>query len=86
MTVLQYERVLKNSLVLKFASGTLSKSQLNNQFINNFQQTFPGDLLPLSYKVLSTLNIDHKDLQDLTKLKQIVENLSNTFQHRQIMI
>ncbi|KAG8202476.1 hypothetical protein GWM34_02633, partial [Candida africana] len=75
LTVLQYERVLKNSLVLKFASGTLSKSQLNNQFINNFQQTFPGDLLPLSYKVLSTLHIDHKDLQDLTKLKQIGRKL-----------
>lgn len=75
LTVLQYERVLKNSLVLKFASGTLSKSQLNNQFINNFQQTFPGDLLPLSYKVLSELNIDYKDLQDSTKLKLVGRKL-----------
>ncbi|EMG50206.1 SRP72 Signal recognition particle subunit SRP72 [Candida maltosa Xu316] len=75
LTVLQYEKILKNSIMLKYASGTLSTSQLNNAFIGDLQQKFPGDVSPLSYKLLLKLDIDYKDLQDTKNLRIIGRKL-----------
>lgn len=75
LTVLQYETILKNSMMLKFLTGTLSQSQLNNQLINEFNKKFCGDVLPLSYKLMLKLNIDYKDLQDSSKLTVVGRKL-----------
>lgn len=67
LTVLQYETILKNSMMLKFLTGTLSGSQLTNQLFKEFNEKFCGDVLPLAYKILLKLDIDFKDVQDSSK-------------------
>ncbi|KAG7663882.1 SRP72 [[Candida] subhashii] len=75
LTKWQYQVILKNNIMLKFATGTLGKSQLNNKFIQKFLNDFPGDLFPLAYKIFINLDISFNDLHDSTKLKSIGRKL-----------
>ncbi|RCK57735.1 hypothetical protein Cantr_06789 [Candida viswanathii] len=61
--------------MLKFSTGTLSGSQLKNQFLNEFRDKFPGNVLPLGYKVLLKLDIDYKDLQNSSKFTELGRKL-----------
>ncbi|KAI5956881.1 SRP72 [Candida jiufengensis] len=62
--ILQLNTILKNSLILRFASGTLG---------NNI--ALKTGLVPEAYKVLSKNQISYKNLNDLTQLKTIGRNL-----------
>lgn len=75
LTKWQYQVILKNNILLKFSTGTLSKSQLNNKFIQNYLNDFPGDLFPLAFKLFIQLDISFTDLHDSTKLKSVGRKL-----------
>ncbi|KAK6203320.1 uncharacterized protein RJT21DRAFT_26295 [Scheffersomyces amazonensis] len=75
LTKFQYQVLYKNDLLLRYLSGTLSKSRLTTNFITQYIQDFPGDYLPLVYKILLDLEISYKDLSDSTKLKTIGRKL-----------
>ncbi|KAI5963099.1 SRP72 [Candida pseudojiufengensis] len=64
LTVLQLDTILQNSLVLRFASGTLG---------NNIP--LKTGLVPEAYKVLSKNQISFKSLNDKAQLKNIGRNL-----------
>ncbi|KAK6466079.1 hypothetical protein DFJ63DRAFT_321971 [Scheffersomyces coipomensis] len=75
LTKFQYQILHKNNLLLRYLSGTLSTSQLNSKFINQYIKDYPGDYLPLAYKILLDLEISIKDLNDATKWKAIGKKL-----------
>ncbi|KAI5964433.1 SRP72 [Candida theae] len=58
ITVFQLETILKNSLVLRFATGTVSNSQLNSESLSNL------GLVPAAYNALSKTRISYRDLKE----------------------
>ena len=58
ITLFQLESLMKNSLVLRFATGTVSNTQLDSETLLNL------GLVSAAYKVLSKNNITYKNLKD----------------------
>ncbi|ODV81915.1 uncharacterized protein CANTADRAFT_19521 [Suhomyces tanzawaensis NRRL Y-17324] len=75
LTKYQYQIIKKNSLKLRYATGTLSTSQISNKFINQYLKDFTGDLVPLVYKVLLKIDISFQDLEDQELDKQVAKKL-----------
>ncbi|KAI3402492.2 SRP72 [Candida oxycetoniae] len=73
ITTLQYGTALKNSMLLRFASGTLSSSQLNASLLQ--QQQNDGQLINQAYTVLTRNDISYKNLQDPALYKIIGKKL-----------
>lgn len=63
LTPSQRRLLVKNHLLLSYQSKSLSKSSkyLTNRFIQQFSLQFSGDITPLIYKVLVTLDITAED-------------------------
>ncbi|CAI5760722.1 unnamed protein product [Candida verbasci] len=80
LTNVQYEIILKNSILLRFQTGTLSKSQLNSKFIKEYNDKFPGDALLQAYRLLINLGIDYKDLTENPKStgRKLIKYINST--------
>ncbi|KAF5210539.1 putative signal recognition particle subunit [Clavispora lusitaniae] len=65
LTPIQRHTLLKNHLLLSYQSKSLSKSSkyLTNRFYKEYSDSFNGDVTPLIYKVLITLDITLEDLE-----------------------
>ncbi|KAG2732817.1 hypothetical protein G9P44_003807 [Scheffersomyces stipitis] len=75
LTKFQYQVIFKNNVLLRYATGTLSKSQVSDSFIAKYIQDFPGDYFPLAYKLLLSLDINFKDLNDEHKNRIVSRKL-----------
>ncbi|KAK6458174.1 uncharacterized protein RJT20DRAFT_29336 [Scheffersomyces xylosifermentans] len=71
LTKFQYQVIFKNNVLLRYATGTLSKSQVNDAFITKYLRDFPGDLFPLAFKLLLKLDISFKDLNEESENKTV---------------
>ncbi|CCE83942.1 Piso0_004539 [Millerozyma farinosa CBS 7064] len=77
LTKPQYQVILKNHLLLSYASGTLSNksSYFKQSTLEEWIKTFPGDYSLHLYKVLSTLKVSPEEVSDPSSHKALAKRL-----------
>lgn len=77
LTKPQYQVILKNHLLLSYASGTLSNksSYFKQSTLEEWIKTFPGDYSLHLYKVLSTLKVSPEEVSDPNSHKALAKRL-----------
>lgn len=79
LTKLQFEVIFKNSVMLRYATGSLSSKTTRGYSDLRFLEDFPNDKLLEAYRILLKLDITYKQLNDELECKQLARKVFKHF-------
>lgn len=79
LTKMQFEVIFKNSIKLRYATGTLGAKPVQGHANAMFLNDFPSDKLPEAYRILMDLDITYKQLNDELESKHLSRKVFKYF-------